>query len=166
MREALGTSPSSFKEAPKSTASKTFFGKVWVKLPISIPESWLTADATSNRVLSTGKAFWMLPVGSCRRSLVSVYAAAGFEVTGPGVVGTVAVPGAVDIARPSRAAWTFSAFKRRSSLSAAIFCLIRSLAAISSCFSLFFAAASLSCSFFLRSSLMSWVSLVLFRRIS
>lgn len=47
-----------------------------------------------------------------------------------------------------------------------IFALIRCLAAISSCFSRFFAAASFSCSFFLRSSLISCVSLVLLRRIS
>lgn len=108
----------------------------------------------------------MLPVGSCSRRRVSVYADAGFEATGPEVVGRAAAFGTTGGARPSRSAFSFSVLSRRSSLSAAIFALILSLAAISSCFSLRFAAASLSCSFFFRSSLISWVSLVLFRRIS
>ncbi len=109
----------------------------------------------------------MLPVGSCNRRRVSVYADAGFEATGPEVVGRKALAfGAAGGALPSRSAFSFSDFNRRSSLSAAILALILSLAAISSCFSLRFAAASLSCSFFFRSSLISCVSLVLFRRIS
>ena len=49
-------------------------------------------------------------------------------------------------ARPSRSALSLAALRRRSSLSASIFALILCLAAISSCFSRFFAAASLSCS--------------------
>ena len=109
----------------------------------------------------------MLPLGSCNRKRVSVYADAGFEATGPEVVARGAADfGAAGGARPSRSAFSFSVLNRRSSLSAAIFALILSLAAISSCFSLRFAAASLSCSFFFRSSLISCVSLVLFRRIS
>lgn len=166
IREALGTSPSSFKEAPKSTASNTFFGKCWVKLPTSRPDSWLMTEATSNNVVSTEKDFWILPVESWSRSRVSVYADAGFEETGPDAVEGPVAGVVAGTERPSRSAFSFSAFRRRSSLSAAIFSLIRCLAAISSCFSFRFAAASLSCSFFLRSSLISWVSLVLFRRIS
>ena len=108
----------------------------------------------------------MLPVGSCNRRRVSVYADAGFEATGPEVVGRAAALGATCGARPSRSAFSFSVLSRRSSLSAAILALILSLAATSSCFSLRLAAASLSCSFFFRSSLISCVSLVLFRRIS
>ena len=109
----------------------------------------------------------MLPLGSCNRKRVSVYADAGFEDTGPeAVVSEGATFGAAGGTRPSRSAFSFSVLNRRSSLSAAIFALILSLAAISSCFSLRFAAASLSCSFFFRSSLISCVSLVLFRRIS
>ena len=137
-----------------------------MKLPTSSPESWFIAEATSKSVLSAENAFWIFPVGSCSRSLVSVYADAGFEATGPDDTLVEAAGGASAIARPSRSAFSFSALRRRSSLSAAIFCLIRSLAVISSCFSFPFAAASLSCSFFFRSSLMSWVSLVLLRRIS
>ena len=133
---------------------------------ISTPDSCVTAAATSKRVVSTGNDFWTLPEGVCSRSRVSVYAAAGFEATGPEVVGGAAAFGAAGGARPSRSAFSFSVFSRRSSLSVAIFCLMRSLAAISSCFSRFLTAASLSCSFFLRSSLMSAVSFVLFRRIS
>ena len=109
----------------------------------------------------------MLPVGSCNRRRVSVYADAGFEATGPEVVGRAAAAfEAGGGARPSRSAFSFSDLIRRSSLSAAILALILSLATISSCFSLRFEAASLSCSFFFRSSLISCVSLVLFRRIS
>ena len=108
----------------------------------------------------------MLPVGSCNRKRVSVYADAGFETTGPEVAGRAVAFRAAGGARPSRSAFSFSVLNRRSSLSVAIFALILSLAAISSCFSLRFAAASLSCSFFFRSSLISCVSLVLFRRIS
>ena len=84
-----------------------------------------------------------------------MYADAGFEATGPEVVGRMAASWAAGGARPSRSAFSFSVLNRRSSLSAAIFALILSLAAISSCFSLRFAAASLSCSFFFRSSLIS-----------
>lgn len=47
INDALGTKPSSFSVAPKSTASKTFFGKFCVKLCTSLPVSWLTAEATS-----------------------------------------------------------------------------------------------------------------------
>lgn len=119
-------------------------------------------------MVSTENAFWMLPLGSCNRKRVSVYADAGFEDSGPEAVESegAAAFGAGGGARPSRSAFSFSVLNRRSSLSAAIFALILSLAAISSCFSLRFAAASLSCSFFFRSSLISCVSLVLFRRIS
>ena len=166
MREALGTNPNSFREAPKSTESNTFLGKFCVKLPTSTPDSWVTIEATSKRVASTEKDLWMFPEGVCSRSRVYVYADAGFDATGPEVVATSAACTAAGAARPSRSAFSFSAFSRRSSLSAAIFCLMRSLAAISSCFSFRFAAASLSCSFFLRSSLISCVSFVLFRRIS
>ena len=95
-----------------------------------------------------------------------MYADAGFEATGPEVVGRAVAFGTAGGARPSRSAFSFSVLNCRSSLSAAIFALIFSLAAISSCFSLRFAAASLSCSFFFRFSLISCVSLVLFRRIS
>ena len=137
-----------------------------MKLTTSTPDSTVTADATSKRVVSTGKDFMMFPEEVCRRSRVSVYAAAGFEATGPEIVEAATALVAAGSARPSRSAFSFSALSRRSSLSAAIFCLIRSLAAISSCFSRFFAAASFSCSFFLSSSLMSWVSFVLLRRIS
>ena len=79
----------------------------------------------------------------------SVYAEAGFEATGPdGMDGVDALDsaGAAGAARPSRSALSFAALRRRSSLSASIFALILCLAAISSCFSRFLAAASLSCS--------------------
>lgn len=166
IREALGTNPNSFREAPKSTESNTFLGKFCVKLSTSTPDSSVTIEATSNRVASTEKDLWMFPEGVCSRSRVSVYADAGFDATGPEVVARPAACAAAGAALPSRSAFSFSAFSRRSSLSAAIFCLMRSFAAISSCFSFRFAAASLSCSFFLRSSLISCVSFVLFRRIS
>lgn len=60
--KALGTSPSSRNVAPKSTASKTFFGKFCVKLWTSIPGSWPSAVTTSNSVVSAGKDFWILPI--------------------------------------------------------------------------------------------------------
>lgn len=137
-----------------------------MKVPTSRPESRVTAEATSKRVVSTEKVFWILPVDNCSRRRVSVYADAGFEATKLEVVGRGLACKAAGGARPSRSAFSFSVLSRRSSLSAAIFALILSLAASSSCLSFRFAAASLSCSFFFRSSLISCVSLVLFRRIS
>jgi len=95
-----------------------------------------------------------------------VYADAGFEDTGPDVVAKGAADADAATARPSRSAFSFSAFSRRSSLSAAIFALIFSLASLSASFSRLFAAASLICSFFWSSSLRSCVSFVDFFRIS
>ena len=76
----------------------------------------------------------------------SVYAEAGFEATGPDGMDGVDALDSAGAARPSRSALSFAALRRRSSLSASIFALILCLAAISSCFSRFLAAASLSCS--------------------
>ena len=164
--DALGTSPSSFNVAPKSTASKTFFGKFWVKLCTSIPASWLSNEATSKSVVSAGKDFWILPPDVCSRSRASVYADAGFEAAGPDLMCNCPTKGSNVVTRPSRSALSFSVRCRLSSLSATILALILSLAATSSCFSLRFAAASFSCSFFFKSSLISCVCFVLLRRIS
>lgn len=155
IKDALGTKPSSFSVAPKSTESKTFLGKFCVKLCTSLPVSWLTAEATSKRVVSTGKVFVMLPPDVWKRRRASVYADAGFDVTGPEVAAGAATDCCAAGARPSRSAFSFAAFRRRSSLSSSILDLIRCLAAISSCFSLRFFSASLICSFFCRSSLIS-----------
>jgi len=108
----------------------------------------------------------MLPPDVWKRRRASVYADAGFDVTGPEFAAGAATGWCTAGARPSRSAFSFAAFRRRSSLSASILDLIRCLAAISSCFSLRFFSASLICSFFWRSSFISWVSLVDFRRIS
>lgn len=83
MRLALGTSFRSFRLSPKNSLSKTFFGKVCVKLSTSWPISSATAEATSNKVVVTGKVFMTLPLGVCNRNLVSVYSEAGLEVVGP-----------------------------------------------------------------------------------
>ena len=147
IKDADGTNPSSLRLAPKSTSEKTFLGKFCVKLWTSTPLSWDSDVATSKSVVSTGNDLWTFPPGVCNRSLVSVYADAGFDVAGTGAGTDAAAPGS-GTARPSRSAFSAAAFTRRSSLSAAIFALILALASISSCFSLRFLAASFICSFF------------------
>lgn len=117
-------------------------------------------------MVSTGNVFIILPLLVCKRNRVSVYAAAGLEVTAPDVVGREGAAGCGGGAWPARAAFSFSALRRRSSLSAAILARIRAFASISSCFSFRFWAASFSRSFFSNSSLISCDSLVCFRRIS
>ena len=131
-------------------------------MPLSDP----SAAATSNRVVSTGKDFMTLPFGVCRRSRVSVYAEAGFEVTVPSATAGAAGASGSGAALPARSAFSRSDLRRRFSLSCWIFFRIASLAAWSSSFSWRFFAASLICSFFFRSSLASCVSLVFFFLIS
>ena len=108
----------------------------------------------------------MLPPDVWSRSRASVYADAGFEATGPAFMGICPTKGSNAVTRPSRSAFSFSVRFRLSSLSTKILALILSLAATSSCFSLRFAAASFSCSFFFKSSFISCVCFVLLRRIS
>ena len=163
---ALGTNPSSFRVSPKNSLLNTFLGKFCVKLSTSIPLSWFNAAATSNSVVSTGNVFITLPFVVCRRSLDSVYAEAGLEATGPDVVGRGSAARGGGGARPSRSAFSFSARSLLSSLSASILARMRFLASTSCCISSFFCAACFNCSFFLRSSLASWLSLVFFLRIS
>ena len=106
------------------------------------PDSCVTALATSNSVVSTGKLLVMVLEGVCKRNRVLVYADAGLLT----ILEDIADPNGAETfgAWPSRSAFAFSAFSRLSSLSAAISSLNLCLAAISSCFSRFLAAATIS----------------------
>ena len=111
-----------------------------MKLDGSKPsDSCLTAAATSKSVVSTGKLFVKVPCGDCSLILVSVYADAGLLELLGGFGVSVGTDGG---AFPARSAFSRSALILLSSLSAAILSLILCLASTSSCFSLFFAAAT------------------------
>lgn len=166
--------PASFSVMPKSVASNVFLGKFCVKLCTCVPLSSASLCATSNSVASAGNVFVSVPPGICSRSRASVYALAGLEedAAGAGVAeeeGAAAEGGSESgggSVWPVRAAFSSSALRRRSALSASTLARTRFLASSSACFSRRLAAASLSCSFFCRSSRMSWDSLVVLRRIS
>ena len=106
-----------------------------MKLCTAIPLSSVRDAATSNKVVSTGNDFCTFPPAVCNRSRASVYAEAGFDATGPEVVGRGVTAGIGGGARPSRSAFSCSDLRRRSSLSAAILALVRSFATASACFS-------------------------------
>lgn len=140
-----GTKPASFNVLDiSSTPSNVFLGNVVEKLVTAFPVSLSTACASSNRVVSAGSVFMMLPDAVCSRSLASLWFALGF-----GAAGAAAATGAaaaVSGALPSRAALASSALRRRSALSASILALMRFLASMSSSFSWRLRAASLICS--------------------
>ncbi|KZL68436.1 hypothetical protein CI238_00177, partial [Colletotrichum incanum] len=159
MRTALGVRPASFRVLLRSIwPSNVFLGNVVEKLVTSKPFSDWSIWATSNRVVSAGRVFKMLPPDVCSLKRASLWFAVAF-----GMEGAVTGPGSG--ALPSLAALASSALRRRSSLSASILALMRRFASRSSCFSWRFLAASLICSLRCNSSLASWVSLVAFMRI-
>lgn len=166
IRAALGTNPASFSVLPKSIEpSNVFRGKFMTNRVTATPSSDCSSCATSNSVVSAGRVFMTFPPGVCRRRRASLCVAAGLAAAGAGAGAGVEEEEAEGTALPSRAAFASSALRRRSSLSASIFALIRRFASRSSSFSWRFFAASLICSFRAISSFRSCDSLVAFWRI-
>ena len=163
IKAADGTIPASLSVMPNSVAPNVFLGKFVANVLISNPSSSLTALATSNSVVSTGKLFMMVADGACSLSLVSAYA------FGPSAFAGAAVSfadGSCGSASPLRAAFSISFLRARSFLSRSIWSMIFCLASASSFFSRRLRSASLAVSRAATASRASCDSRVALRRIS
>lgn len=73
-----GTNPASLRVFDKSTVPwKVCRGKVVEKLVTALPVSSCSSCANSNRVVSAGSVFMMLPEFVCNRSLASLWLTLG-----------------------------------------------------------------------------------------